>query len=65
MVSQEEKNELRDDMLIEAKENELKDSIMRDFDCFCESDVVEEYYEALEALKKACEEYGHDIGDII
>ena len=65
MISREDLEELRNDMLMEARENERRECMMRDFDCFCESDVALEYYEALEALQKACEEYGHDVSDII
>ena len=65
MTDQELKEEMRQDMLLEAKQDELQDSLMRDPDVFMESDVVAEYYEAYEALKKACEEYGHNIEDII
>ena len=59
-VSQEDKEEMRQDMLQEAKENERYECMMSRIECFLEADMILEAIEAMRVVKRACREYGHD-----
>ena len=60
MVSQEDKNLMREEMMIEAKENEQYDCMMSRIECFLEADMILEAIEAMRVVKRACREYEHD-----
>ena len=59
-VSQEDKEEMRQDMLQEAKENEQYECMMSRIECFLEADMILEAIEAMRVVKRACREYEHD-----
>lgn len=63
-VTQEELDDMRYDMLQEDRADMAYENDMRDFDLFVESQLVKELAEAMELVKKLCNDYGHDINDI-
>ena len=63
-VSQEDKEEMRQDMLQEAKENERYECLMSRIECFLEADMILEAIEAMRVVKRACREYNHDWSDV-
>ena len=64
MVTQEDKDMLRQEILEESKENERYECIMSRIECFLEADMVLEAIEAMRVVKKACREYEHDWSDV-
>ena len=60
MVSQEDKDMLRQEILEESAENERYDCMMSRIECFLEADMILEAIEAMRVVKRACREYEHD-----
>jgi len=65
MVSQEDMEEMRQSMLLEAKEREQYECMMSNIDCFMESDVVAEAITKLKEIKELCKMYNHDFSEVV
>ena len=60
MTDQELKEEMRQDMRMEAMEDMHQERRMRDLDYFLDTDVITKAIEALRAAKRECNNYEHD-----
>jgi len=60
MITQADKDMLRQEMLEESKEEERRYCIMSRIECFLEADMILEAIEAMRVVKRACREYEHD-----
>lgn len=65
-MTPEEREEWRNDMRQEAKEEEYKERLMRtDEDYFLSQVKFDELKEALDNFKKQCDKYGYDWSDYL